>query len=246
MPPDLIVYAVIAAGLIFWLRSILGTRHGDERERPNPLTTAGGETVNETPADIPFLEPGQEIKTNSDQIKDLAENPTNILSVECKTAEMGLLEIAKADKGFDIHFFLEAAQDVFVMVVEGFAKADKETLQNLLSADVYHAFENAIEERLKTEEILETEIHAITKVEVLNALAQDNMAYITLRFVADETRVHKDAEGEILSGNPDRVTQMRDIWTFGKKLNDNDPRWLVYETRSDDGDLDNEIIPNVE
>ena len=27
----------VAAGLIFWLRSILGTRHGEERERPNPF-----------------------------------------------------------------------------------------------------------------------------------------------------------------------------------------------------------------
>ena len=39
MPADLIVYAVVAAGLIFWLRSILGTRHGEEHERPNPFLT---------------------------------------------------------------------------------------------------------------------------------------------------------------------------------------------------------------
>ena len=33
MPADLIIYALITAGLIFWLRSILGTKHGEERER---------------------------------------------------------------------------------------------------------------------------------------------------------------------------------------------------------------------
>ncbi|HRC27077.1 MAG TPA: hypothetical protein PKX87_06575, partial [Alphaproteobacteria bacterium] len=34
---DLILYAAIAVGLVFWLRSVLGTRHGDERQRPNPF-----------------------------------------------------------------------------------------------------------------------------------------------------------------------------------------------------------------
>ncbi len=243
MSPDLIVYAVVAAGLIFWLRSILGTRHGDERERPNPLAQAP-EARSEAP-EMPFIEPGEKLQTNSDQIKELAENPTNILSVENKTAEHGLLEIAAAEKDFDIHFFLEAAQDVFVMVVEGFGKADKETLQNLLAADVYHAFEKAIEQREKDGNVLETEIHAINKVEVVSATLQKKMAYVTLRFIANETRVHKDKEGEIISGHPDRVTTMRDVWTFGKALNSNDPRWLVYETR-DDGEDDNEIIPNTE
>ena len=230
MSPDLIVYAVVAAGLIFWLRSILGTRHGDERQRPNPLTTQAPEAHKEAP-EMPFVEPGQKLHTNSDQIKELAENPTKVLSVENKTAETGLLDVARQDKEFDIHFFLEAAQDVFVMVVEGFAKDDKETLQNLLAADVYHAFEQAIEERKKDGEILEAEIHAINKVEVLSATVQGKMAYITLRFIADETRLHKNAEGELLSGNPERVTKMRDVWTFGKKLGSNDPRWLVYETK---------------
>ena len=32
MTADLLVYALVAAGLVFWLRSILGTRHGDERQ----------------------------------------------------------------------------------------------------------------------------------------------------------------------------------------------------------------------
>ena len=37
MPADIVIYAVVAVGLILWLRSILGTRHGNERSRPNPF-----------------------------------------------------------------------------------------------------------------------------------------------------------------------------------------------------------------
>ncbi len=37
MPADIVIYAVVAIGLIAWLRSILGTRNGSERSRPNPF-----------------------------------------------------------------------------------------------------------------------------------------------------------------------------------------------------------------
>ena len=45
MPADLIVYALVAAGLVFWLRSVLGTRHGEEREHPNPFLTGDQDNI---------------------------------------------------------------------------------------------------------------------------------------------------------------------------------------------------------
>src|SRR5690606_39836599 len=61
------------------------------------------------------------------------------------------------------------------------------------------------------------------------------LAYITIRFIADETCVVRDKDGVILSGDPDRITEMNDIWTFVRDIKDRDPRWLVQETR--DGDV---------
>lgn len=244
MPPDLIVYAVVTAGLIFWLRSILGTKHGDEKERPNPLSPPPEnadnivELSNVGDADV------EKIST-SDQIHALAQNPTQTLFIDNKTAENGLLSIAKLDNKFDIHFFMSAIQDVFVMVVEGFAKNEKETLQSLMAKDVFEAFEQSMNAREDAKEQLSIEIHAIKKVEIIEASEQKNIAYITIRFTAEETRVHKDNDGEILSGDPDQINKMRDIWTFGRDLKSNDPKWLVYQTRSDDED-DNDIIPNTD
>lgn len=37
MPTDILIYAIVAAVMIFWLRNVIGTRHGEEIERPNPL-----------------------------------------------------------------------------------------------------------------------------------------------------------------------------------------------------------------
>lgn len=243
MSADLIVYGVVAAGLIFWLRSILGTKHGDERERPNPLANPVADKPAESAAPAQALHDGA-MSSPESRIAELAKATKGVFTIENKTAESGLMEIVRADRNFDIDFFSQAAQDVFVMIVEAFAKGDRETLADLLRRDVYEAFEAAITEREKSGELLETEIHAIRKAQVISAMMQGKMALITVRFVADETRIVRDADQNILSGHPDRVSEMIDIWTFAHDISGKDPRWLLIETRSEDPETDNDLVPD--
>ncbi len=241
MPADLIVYAVVAAGLVFWLRSVLGTRHGEERERPNPLTPPPSPA--QTVGDPARMKEEAESPNPQSRIEELAENPGEVMAIDNKTAENGLLDIARADKGFDIDFFLSAAQDAFVLVVEAFAKGEREILQDLLEPSVYEAFDAAIAERQARNETQETEIHAIRRAEVIEARMEGRKAFVTVRFKADETSVTRDKDGEIIEGHPDKTTSMTDIWTFGRDLKSRDPRWFLYETRGD-FDGDNDLIPD--
>ena len=237
MAPDLIVYALVAAGLVIWLRNILGTRHGEERERPNPFTVQPDQETDSLPG---FA--GQPAAPE-DKIAALVANPDKVMSVDSKTAENGLLDISRADRGFDVKFFLEGAQDAFVMIVEAFAKGDRETLQNLLAEPVYQGFEQALREREARGETVQTEILAVRRAIISAARYDGRMAYITVRFQADETTVTRDREGNVIAGHPERVMPMRDMWTFGRDLRSRDPRWLVFET-STDPDGDNEGVPN--
>ncbi len=237
---EVIVYGLVAAGLVFWLSNILGTRNGEERERPDPFTSHPEEAPPRTDIYARDQDTGLSMQ---DKIERLAAEPTKTLGIDNKTAEHGLLDIARADKSFDVMFFLEAAQDVFVMVVEGFGKGERDTLRDLLSDNVYKSFDAAIAEREKSGETLENEIHAIKKAEIIEAKLEGKKAAITVRFIAGETSITRDKNGEILSGNPDKITDMRDIWTFEHEIKSRDPRWLVTETRGD-FDGDNEIIPN--
>lgn len=230
MPADLILYAVVAAGLVFWLRSILGTRHGDERERPNPYTAS--ENSASDPVRSPTFEPSG-LVSNEDKIVELSVNPTNQVSVGNRMAEEGLLGISRVDRAFDIEQFIDGAQNAFVIIVEAFAQGDRDTLRNLLSESVYRAFEGAIEERARRGETVSTEIHAIRRTEIIEASLRERAAYITIRFTADETCVIRDRDGEILSGNPDRITEMVDVWVFSRELRARDPRWFLVETRED-------------
>ncbi len=243
MSADLLVYGVVAAGLIFWLRSILGTRHGDERERPNPLAGAPAQENAANVTELGIAQEGQ-VLSPAQRISALAQNPKGAFGIENKTAENGLIEISKLEKSFDIDFFGQAVQDVFVLIVEAFAKGERETLEDLLRKDVYDAFEAAISNREKSGETLSSEIHAIRKAQVTAAMVEKKTAFITVRFVADETRINRDSEGNILSGHPDHTSSMVDIWTFSHDLTGKDPRWLLVETRSEDPETDNDLVPD--
>lgn len=228
MQADLILYALVAAGLVFWLRSVLGTRHGDERERPNPFTAPPAEkqpvetaAVSEDVVSLPMAEMKPSLPRNA--------------SIASETVERALMEMTRIDGDFDIAKFAQGAQDAFVIIVESFASGDRDTLKNLLEPNVYQAFDAALTVRENTGETMSTEIHAVRRVEFLDATLNGREAAVTIRFIADETCVIRGKDNLILSGDPDRITEMNDIWTFARTLRSRDPRWLLRETR--DGEV---------
>lgn len=236
MPADLILYALVAAGLIFWLRSILGTRHGAERERPNPFSK---ETKSETPASTAsaVTSLGNPASPEGPILNPLALPRNTNCSIANPAVEPILLNIAGQDRRFTLAHFASAAQDVFVMIVEAFAKGNRELLQSLLAAELYKSFDSALSARDEAGETMSAEILAIRKIEIIDAriddTSKDKMVYITVRFIADETVVTRDKNNVVLSGNPDRVTETRDIWTFGKPIAAKDPTWYLIATREE-------------
>jgi predicted lipid-binding transport protein (Tim44 family) len=232
LDPTLILYALVAAGLVFWLRSILGTKTGEERERPNPFTApvepkaAARDSVTD-----PIIR-DDIVTLPLDDIKSAL--PRNVTLANAGV-EQGLTEIARADRSFDAARFAVNAQDAFVLIVEAFAAGERDTLRNLLEPQVYTAFEGVIKERETRGEKLSSEIHSVRKMEFMDVKFDGRLALVTIRFIADETCVVRDSDNVILSGDPDRITEMNDIWTFSRLVKNRDPIWLLHETR--DGDV---------
>lgn len=235
---DLIIYALVAVGLIFWLRSILGTRSGSESQRPNPFTgqpgsrnSSGQNSSSGTPL------PSRSLYAQADQASDpLALPKTGNISIANPACESVLLNIARMDRGFTLARFATGAQDAFVMIVEAFASGDLPLLQSLLAPQLYAAFEQSINARKAAGETMSTEILAIRKTEITDAQIKDRIAFITVRLVADETVVVRDRAGALISGHPDRVRDTHDIWTFGRDMKAKDPTWHLYATREEDPD----------
>lgn len=239
MPADLILYAVIAAALVIWLRNTLGTRHGEERQRDNPLADLLRRSD----------DPDQrgKIVDITDQVTLVPETASSAfqgLDLADQAVAEGLGEILRADRSFDPQRFVDSAKEAFPVIVECFADGDADTLQSLLAPPVYKAFTDAIDERKARGETVETEIHAVRQVQLLEARLVERLAFLKIKFVAQETCVVKDREGRIISGNPDRVSEMTDIWTFGRDTRSKDPTWLLYETADDPAEDHQATLPN--
>lgn len=233
MPADILIYALVAAGLVFWLRNILGTRHGDERQRPNPFTQRPDDDAARAAGDPAAALHGGD-GPSVDAAPDPLALPGTLRAEIAAAATAGLGDILRADRNFELAPFIGGAQDAFVMIVEAFAAGDRDLLKSLLSKDLYRAFDDAISAREKAGEKMETEIHAIRKTEIIEAAMRDRMSVLTLRFVADETVVVRDAQDNILSGHPDRVSETIDVWTFGRDVKSKDPTWFLLATREGD------------
>ena len=110
------------------------------------------------------------------------------------------------------------------MIVLAFANGDRRALKDLLSSEVYESFEAVIKDREKHEQKTETRFVSIDKAELVGAEARDRAAQLTVRFVSQMISVTRDKAGTIVDGNPDKVADITDVWTFARD---------IYLTRSE-------------
>ena len=240
IPADIVIYALVAAGLIFWLRSVLGTRHGDEPQRPNPFVTNDDQ---DSPPNTPIA--GPEALENQLREEDIYDPFSDEAIAPDPIVRDELRQIGKKDRMFDPKQFLKNAEDAFVMIVEAFADGDKEFLEPLLSENVYESFKKEIDRRTEKGEFVQTEIHAIRKTEISGAKLDGKMAYVFVSIHAEETYAVKDENGNLIAGNPNRANEMNDIWVFGRDIKSRDPVWRVYETH--DGAVEQDsLVPEAE
>jgi predicted lipid-binding transport protein (Tim44 family) len=235
MTTELLIYAIVAGILVFWLRNTLGTRHGEERERPNPLTQLKTASESEKPSAAFDNMMNQKSEPQTDDWSGL---PIDV------NAFIGLKLIAASDRNFHPKKFIAGARDAFPLIVESFASEDKDLLGRLLAPTLYKNFDAAIKDRHARGETVSTEIHAVRAAEIIDADMRGRMAFVTVKFKADETTIIRNSAGTILSGNPDQTTEINDIWVFGRDTKSSDPTWFLYETRDDVPEVAPSIFPH--
>jgi predicted lipid-binding transport protein (Tim44 family) len=197
---------------------VLGRRHGQERQRPNPYAPS----------------PNAPSRTDQDNVITLPERsspPGAPASDEAAQPAAVLAQIAVADPNFDAGDFLNGAKSAFTMIVKAFADGDTATLRPLLSDEIYDTFERDIQNRQAAGDMLTTEIHSVA-AEIVDARLQDRIAFITVRFTSSQTNVVRKPGGEVAEGDPDSINEVIDIWTFSRDTRSRDPNWLLVETRT--------------
>lgn len=238
MAADLIVYAIVAGVLVFWLRSILGTRNGEEKDRGNPFAPRPPSNDSYAPephdADHPGALPNPFVQPSAPApMKVTKTTLVGRVKIETPMAEQGLRDIAARDSRFNLDRFIEGAEYAFEYIVTQFAKGNEDAIRPLLAPRVMNDFSRAITDRRTRGETVDTKIEAVRGMDIIAATLKGTMAFVTIRFTAQEVCIIRNAAGSIIAGDPEKTTTMIDLWTFGRDVGASDPTWHLYETRDE-------------
>jgi predicted lipid-binding transport protein (Tim44 family) len=195
---ELIIFAGLAAIVLYQLYAVLGRRVGRQPEDTPAVPTAAAAV--DRGSDAAALEAG------SDGV-----------------SLTGLAAVKAKDPGFDVSRFLGGAKSAYEMIVKAFAAGDRAQLRSLLAPPVMAGFDTAIaareaESRTETVEFRHAPRADLEKAEVVGA----DLARVTVRFLAEFRSRTKGPEGE---GVEDRRTA--ELWTFERHLKSRDPNWML-------------------
>lgn len=224
---EIIILAAVAGFLFLRLRDVLGRRTG--HENPSDYFGPAGSAPNDGDSNadtvIPF--PGAEQMDPAMQHADIAavvelEGPIGETLVSAKTHE----------PNFDAERFIEGSRAAYEMILMGFEAGDKTALRPLLSNDVFDSFASVIDERAANNLSVDARFVGLrsSKIEGARLNEADKTLEMDVRFDAEMIVAVRNAEGEVVDGDPSFVRRMNDLWTFERKLGDPNPGWLLTET----------------
>lgn len=238
-----VIFLGVAVVIFLYLRSILGTRTGNERQPTDPYNRENNDKGpihgNQQPDDNVVMMPDrgtaehpapggayqQQKPDISDQIEKYAEHGSPLSE--------GLSEIANADKDFDPEEFMQGAERAYEMIIGAYSDGDKRTLKRLLAKDVYQGFSEAIDAREAEGHMMTTQFVGFDKITMLEAVVEDRMAEITVKFKSSLIRYVSDKEDNIIEGDDKIIEKITDIWTFSRNINGRDPNWKLISTESE-------------
>jgi len=227
-----IIFLALAVFIFVRLRSVLGQRTGSERppfDRAARNAVQGAPDNHVMPVPGKMIDPagvatGADTASSGERWRGLTEPGTPLAR--------GLDAIVGQDSSFDPRHFLSGARSAYEMIVLAFANGDRRALRDLLSSEVYDSFESVIKDREKHEQKTETRFVSIDTAELVGADVRDRTAQLTVRFVSQMISVTRDKTGNIVDGNPDKVADITDIWTFARDTGSRDPNWKLVGTGS--------------
>ncbi len=209
---QLLVLAGIAVFLILKLRNVLGTREGYEapvEQRPVPRARP----------ELEVIEGGED------------HDITDHAPAGSDTAK-ALAAIKRAEPGFHVGEFLGGARGAYEMILMGFERGELDDLVPFLSRDVFESFDEVVQLRERDGLTVEASFVGLREITLAGARfdAATREAEITVRFIGELTSVVRDRDGKVIEGDPNRIKQERDTWTFARVVGSDNPNWRLVAT----------------
>lgn len=208
MPPvqiQIIIFAVIAAIVLFQLYNVLGKKVGrqpedDARSKPAVLAPAGARP------------------------EQAAGRPGILDAVTLAS----IASLKARDPNFDPVRFLEGARQAHETIVRAYAAGDRETLKPLLTPAVMDSFEAGIAARESRGETEVAEFLHPARADLEQASAEENRATAKVRFLAELRNTVTSADAAAEPQIEER--RVAELWTFERTLGASDPNWVLART----------------
>ena len=231
-------FLVLAVGVFFKLRSVLGRRSDEdsarlERYKNQRNAQASASPANDKVVTLPRREreePRVEtVVREADADRDL--RMTKFAGGDAAIAS-GLIEIARTDPRFDPSEFMKGARAAYEMIVMAFAEGNRKLLSDLLSPEVFQGFAAAIGDREQRKQTIEQSFVGISSADLIEAEMKGNTAHVTVKFVSELITATRSAAGEVASGDPKKIKEVTDIWTFARESAATNPNWKLVATQA--------------
>ena len=194
---QIVVFAVIAAFVLFQLYNVLGKKVGrqpqEDAKTPLPAPTAP-ESAKVQPA----------------------------VDAATQAAVAGL---KARDPAFDPARFVEGARQAYEIIVRGYAAGDRAALKPLLTPAVMASFEAGIAAREARGETETAEFLFPPRADLEAATAEGDKAVAKIRFLAELRSQIAKTSGEGEPVIEERRTA--EHWTFERALGAADPNWVL-------------------
>ena len=166
---ELVIFAALAAVVLFQLYAVLGRRVGRQPEDA---------------AEVEARRPAAELPT---------PRPEETSPPEAAT---GLAALKARDPAFDVAGFLQGARSAYELIVLAFTKGDREPLRGLLTPGVYRTFEGVIAQRQAEGRSETAEFLQSPRADLEDIALEGNTARVKVRFLAEFRSRSKGPEGE--------------------------------------------------
>lgn len=211
---QLLVLAGIAIFLILRLKNVLGTRDGYEPPKV--------EAPREGPRRFEVIE------GSADQVDNDIADHTEAGS----PAAQALAQMKRAEPGFGVGEFLSGAKGAYEMILMAFERGDLSEVQPFLAPPVAEAFQSVIDQRNQAGQTVEAQFLGTRETALAGATFDPatSEGEISVRFLGEIIAATRNAEGEVVEGDPKAPRKQRDVWTFARRMGQNDPNWQLVAT----------------
>jgi len=199
---SIVIFAVIAAFVLFQLYNVLGKRVGRQPQDDAKSVLPSGETP--APA-----------------LQRPAMDPMTMAAISGLRAR---------DPGFDPAKFLDGSRQAYETIVRGYASGDRAALKPLLAPAVMESFETGIVARETRGETEQVEFLHAPRADLESATAEGDRAIAKVRFLAElRSKILPVTDDGVDAVAEPRIEERRtaEHWTFERTLGAADPNWVL-------------------